>query len=303
MTLHGRRSALLGEIVAAPPEPEPPVNSGNPDVMAARFDSFPLRPFDAGETSADAAEIESWFGQSAAGTTTFRQNNIALIDDDTNTGRGKVMRHRYVPDGTGTPAVESWNTLDTTSDVMTLQYDLYFEPGFDFDTGGGKLPGLTGTYQSGKTWKTLGTFWSARFMFIDLVGSSTAYRPIVYAYHPDQPNTYGHWFNLRNPDSSFMEMPAGVWHTLRQKITMNSAAGTFDGRCEAWLNGVKGLDRTMRWWDGSHAANERTCGGFVYSSFFGGNTAYYDPNTTVFARFDNFEISTDDSLLTGGAYV
>jgi hypothetical protein len=283
---------------APPAEPPAPSGGGTPDVMDADFDSVSTVGFDHGLTD---STLKTWFGQSGF-FNSFAEFELSIVAES---GRGNVLRQRYVPDNepgythangtcTGTDPVGCYMDLDTAADTMFMQYDIFFESTFNFDTDGGKLPALS----SGGDYLSLvpPQYWNARLMF------RRGGNIVLYAYHYDKPGQYGEDFQFRNADTSLYYAPKETWLTIRQKIVMNSNENTADGNATCWVDGEQKLDETLRWYGPNTLAGHRQVGGFLYSSFYGGNTSAYCPGRTSYARFDNFEVATSDTLLTGGAY-
>ena len=162
-----------------------------------------------------------------------------------------------------------------------LRYYLKFESGFDFQKGG-KLPGLMG---GGDSWSRSGgnqpdgsNGWTLRFMW-RVEGSI-----VVYAYVPKSAN--GKWGTEswgQDIDCHFNAIP-GTWHCIEQYVNVGTP-GHDDGKLKVWIDGEQRLDiADMRFWDVEN--DDGRVGGIYFSTFHGGNTPDWGPDTTCYVQFD-----------------
>ncbi|MEP0367034.1 MAG: polysaccharide lyase [Cyclobacteriaceae bacterium] len=159
-----------------------------------------------------------------------------------------------------------------------LTYDLYFEEGFDFSKGG-KLPGLTsgGATYTGGVHPDEGQGWSARYMWV-------ANKPIVYLYYKDMAGKYGESLPLN------AEIKPGNWYTFTQHIRVNQPDQE-NALIEVWINGQKvGSKENFALRKGDLGLIDS----FYFSTFHGGATADWAPQTDSYIRFDNFRIYSKD---------
>jgi len=114
-----------------------------------------------------------------------------------------------------------------------LRYPETFEAGLH-----GKMTGLSGGqgYDGGRgaEARAKGDGWSVRLQF-DAREKDVSHT--LYIYTAVMPGKYG------DPHGAGrFAVPRGVWHNVRLRVTMQSAADRADGRVEVWLNDVKQLD-------------------------------------------------------------
>lgn len=253
-----------------PPDTAPPTTMElvAPDRLWLRFDGAPAVEFD---SAALVDQVEATNNLALDGLYSTSELSIDQEDGDS------FLRQRYVPSDQGSARVEFTVPVEP-ADEMWLSYRVYFEPGWEW-VRGGKLPGLAGgTKPTGGSGADGADGFSARLMWRE------DGRLVVYAYHPDRPNTYGEDFELRGT------VPVGQWLTITQRVQMNSAPDRYDGAVEVWIDGRKRLSRTdLRWRiDGDFSVDT-----LAYSSFYGGNDPSWAPDDTTFARFDEFRVATD----------
>jgi len=144
--------------------------------------------------------------------------------------------------------------------VATMEYDVFFMPGYDW-TYGGKLPGLCG-YDCPVGCSTVAPDrgWSNRLMW------RSNGRMVTYTYYPDKPKVWrcGEDWNWSKG------VVGGKWYTIRMTVKMNTPgaqladwpikppndavvehcgrAGVADGESKAWLDGVQVVDRkNIKW--------------------------------------------------------
>ncbi len=170
--------------------------------------------------------------------------------------------------------------LGGSYDELYASYRIRFGEGFDF-VKGGKLPGLCGGSCKTGGGGAPDDGFSARGMW------RVAGAPVQYMYYVDQTEFYGDDFkwDLAGPTV----FKPGTWHTIVHHVVMNTP-GQPDGIVEAWLDGVKVLERS----DVRFRPEGQTFGidSFYFSTFFGGNTPDWGPTKNEVVDFDSFVIST-----------
>jgi hypothetical protein len=179
-----------------------------------------------------------------------------------------------------------------TYNELTLQYDVFFEDGFDWQLGG-KLPGLVGggSVASGGTAANGTNGWSARIMWRS---NGTVAQ---YVYHVDQPTQFGQDMVWKIGGNNVI-LQDDTWYTFKTHIAMNTP-GQNDGVLQSWLNGQLVLDRhDIRWRDVASLQIDNV----YFSTFYGGSTAEWAPNTTTNVRFDSFSVVVPEpAASTAGA--
>jgi hypothetical protein len=165
----------------------------------------------------------------------------------------------------------------------TLEYKVFFEPGFEFNRGnngsiygGGKLPGLTGgSRPGGCTKKTDGM--SARIMFRRDPTRSNPYLEL-YQYWRNQTGDCGEQVYLQ-------DVQAGVWYTIKIKVNLGSS--TADGNVKVWVNGTQKLSKNYRY---LASGQSWKLNGMMFHSFMGGNTSSWAPTEDRYLIIDNYKV-------------
>jgi hypothetical protein len=175
---------------------------------------------------------------------------------------------------------------------------------------GGKLPGLGGgTNPTGGAAVDGTEGFSARLMWRK--GSSDADTNHIYIvnymYHMDKPSTFGEdlWWN--NPPSNGIEntwspenkvyFEQGRWHTVKNMVKINTP-GEFDGKVVAWLDGTKVLENnSMRF--RAEGVSSFKVDQFFFSTFYGGGSSDWAPQSDAYFYFDDFIVSTEDPSPNG----
>lgn len=216
---------------------------------------------------------------------------------------GTTRKVQY-PAGTFGPADngDNWPISFDRVDSMTVKrYDsLYFRYYlrfcglFDYQLGG-KLPGLVG----GNNWGRSGgnqpdgtDGWTTRYMW------GAEGRVKLYAYLPPEQNPEimtSQWgssvlFDHENGDVP-RALERGVWHCIEQFVRINDV-GQANGVIRCWLNGEESLVldnvvfRTV-------ANGENQVGAVYFSTFHGGNSSDWAPDTTGYIYYDNMVVAHD----------
>ena len=165
-----------------------------------------------------------------------------------------------------------------------LDYYIKFGDNFDFQLGG-KLPGLSGGESNSGGDKPTGDGWSARFMWRENG------RIVVYLYHMDQPTIYGEDFELNR------SVERGTWHRLTQHVKVNSGNNN-DGELQVWFDGeLVLLETNIRYRNNNQAPVDH----LFFSTFHGGGTPEWAPDTDGYIYYDNIRIGTNkDDIIPDG---
>lgn len=214
----------------------------------------------------------------------FGFENLSIIDDPS--GRFKKVIRILYPKGSTVPSYArfSGNPIGGTgflanlhikpTDFLHIRYSVRFADNFNF-VHGGKLPGLYGgTAISGGDAPNGANGFSTRFMWREQgVGEIYAYLPknILYGI------SYGR--------GSFQFTP-GKWYTLEQELKLNTPNKT-DGRIKVWVNGKQVMDiNNLKF----RSVDSLKIQGIFFSTFFGGDDAYWATPNDTYADFANFAV-------------
>ncbi|XP_050413864.2 uncharacterized protein LOC126828243 [Patella vulgata] len=172
--------------------------------------------------------------------------------------------------------------------ALTLTYDIYFEPNFDFAMGG-KLPGMfgggLGICSGGRHSNTC---FSARLMWrADGYGE-------IYTYIPDQGQGFCDrvdviCFPLKGTSlgRGMFRYPRGVWTTVTEHVHLNTV-GFHDGFAKIWLNGsLAYIAEDIMW----RVTDELEINGLFFSTFFGGGEPIWAARKDNYSYFKNFTFS------------
>jgi hypothetical protein len=210
------------------------------------------------------------------------EGRVTIVVDDNNK-KNRCIRVLYPQGAVGPkPGGAQWDyKLGQTFDELYCSYRVKFGKKFDFIKGG-KLPGLAGGKTNTGGHRPDGTDgWSARMMW------RKEGKAVQYVYHADQASNYGDDFEWRT-DYGASTFLTNQWYTVEHHVVMNTP-GNKDGRIEAWLDGVKVLDKTdLRFREGNNFGIDT----FMFSTFFGGNDPSWGPTKEEFTYFDDFIVST-----------
>lgn len=187
--------------------------------------------------------------------------------------------------------------LPQSYDEAYFSYDVYFMPGFQFQSGG-KVPGVSG-----------GSYEADRPTGYDGFGSKPMFKGdnvVFYIYYPDNYlEQYGATFYWGKdyPDNSFPPSKVtfpyskgiisrfipGTWHNVTFRTVLNTvpetAQGNYDGILEAYFDGelVMQVDNIL-WRQTSDLKIDR----IVIATFFGGNSDGWRNPIWEYLKFDNF---------------
>ncbi|MFK7846898.1 MAG: polysaccharide lyase [Rhodothermales bacterium] len=208
-------------------------------------------------------------------------NRFTLIDG-AEAYDGKSLRVTYFAGETGASnSGGQFFAFLPAQEEYYLDYYIKFGDDFDFQMGG-KLPGLSGGESNSGGNKPNGDGWSARYMWRE-DGNM-----VVYLYHMDQPTSYGEDFELNR------NVERGTWHRLTQRVKVNSGNNN-DGELQIWFDGELVMLRTdIRFRNNNQAPVDH----LFFSTFHGGNTPEWEPDTDGYVYYDNIRIGTNkDDIL------
>jgi hypothetical protein len=160
-------------------------------------------------------------------------------------------------------------------DELYLQYQVRFQPGFDF-VKGGKLPGLFGgTVNNGQNIPDGTNGFSTRYMWrADGDGE-------VYAYLP---TSQEHGTSLGRGCWRFVP---GEWTTIQQRVKLNTP-GAANGEIVVWQDGKQVLTKTDLTF---RSTDQLKIDGLFFSTFFGGGDSSWATPVDQYADFAGFVIS------------
>ena len=173
----------------------------------------------------------------------------------------------------------------------TLEYKVYFEPGFQFNRGnttiskydgGGKLPGLCGgSRPSGGLGKTDGM--SARIMWRkdgrNASDPNGGYLEL-YQYWRAQTEQYGDRFYLQ-------KVQTGRWYFVKMRVNLGTS--TTPGKLKVWVDGISKIDQSFQYLE--QKANWQL-NGTMFHAFYGGNTSDWAPSNDSYLMIDNFRVNS-----------
>jgi hypothetical protein len=156
--------------------------------------------------------------------------------------------------------------------AYTLEYQVKFQPGFQW-VKGGKLPGLAGgSAPTGGNTGWDGNGFSARFMW------RTNGLLVAYLYYRDQASQYG------DDISTGVYLPVNQWVTIKLYVKMNTGSNT-NGVLQVWVNGSQKINRSIRWMTNGNRIDK-----MYLDTFFGGSDASWAPSSDCYIRYDNFKL-------------
>ncbi len=188
-----------------------------------------------------------------------------------------VLRQQFEPADNGSARVLMGSNLGHQR-VYRVMASVFLEPGWDWGgevSQGGKIAfGLGGgTVPSGGTVDPSG--FTARLMWRGAQDGTAKLG--IYSYAADRPKQYGE-DNLFKDDARI-----GEWMDIIYEINLNSSINVSDGSMRAWVDGELVLDRQNVGWqlDGNRPVIDT----LYYSSFYGGSTNAWSPDSTTHAKF------------------
>ena len=214
--------------------------------LAVRADDVPPAPAGRSDVllSCDF-EDEGWWH--AWGLREPPENVTLVAGADAHGGRGRSLRVT-VPRGEhmGTSfAYRFRERLGAEPERTYLRYDLKFDRDWSHATSGGKLPGISGTYnRAGWGGRPVhgDDGWSARGLFQSKTGGdSTAIG--FYCYHADMRGKYGNDYVFRP------RLEHGRWYRVEMECVLNTPGtdggrGKNDGILRGWIDGRPAFEKT-----------------------------------------------------------
>lgn len=172
-----------------------------------------------------------------------------------------------------------YSELDTPMAEGTMEYDVYFQEGFDF-TKGGKLPGVCGLdCPVGCSAVSPQRGWSTRLMWREGGGM------VTYAYYPDKPKAIRCGEDWRWSK----KVVPGRWFNVKIYTKINTP-GKADGISKAYLDGELVMQKTgimFRY----NSADSYTISRAYLTTYVGGSSVeMFAPSHDQFIKFDNFKV-------------
>jgi len=161
-----------------------------------------------------------------------------------------------------------------------LKQRVYIEEGFDW--GGNVESGKIGFGLGGGSAPTGGTTdkdgFTARLAFRGREDGTAEATVYLYSADRTQNLPYGDEFSIPN-----FVIPIGEWFDVAMRITVNSEHDKADGDILVAINDEAFLERTGMQWqtEGDQPNIDR----LIFSSFHGGNSSEWSPESTVYAQF------------------
>ncbi len=193
----------------------------------------------------------------------------------------RALRITYTGSEIGSARFGANLRLRQPSRAVSLSYTVRFERGFQF-VRGGKLPGLGPERPITGGRPVNATGWSVRSVFR---GDGTLG---LYIYHQDMKRPYGSAGVVK---LSYPVEP-GIDHAVELQVTLNSAAGAFDGSARLSVDGrLVEEARGLRFFASEPPA---LISRLLFQTFFGGSDPSYAPRVdgqyaTVHALFDHIK--------------
>eukprot|EP01134_Creolimax_fragrantissima_P007347 CFRG7347T1 len=225
-----------------------------------------------------------------------------IVTEDPEDDSIKVLRVKYDEgEAAGSSGAQFYTTEigdDDTQDgeAGTLEYEVYFPSWFDF-TKGGKLPGLHGgedrVCSGGRSADGENCF-SARLMWREEGAGET------YFYLPfsKQRDSFCKEFTYPSMDDGCTSTNygsyqrgnyywnRGQWNTVKQYIELNTAGKT-DGVYRLTVNGVLAMESDVVYY---RKTSNLKLEGMFFSTFFGGSSSQYEPDSDQYAYFKNISV-------------
>ncbi|ESO99399.1 hypothetical protein LOTGIDRAFT_203651 [Lottia gigantea] len=221
------------------------------------------------------------------------------IDKDPAGGDQDVMKVFYKNGTFSLPAVHTLRGAQfycspiPPQTSMTLSYQVYFNPGFDFVMGG-KLPGLFGGAHatcSGGRHST--TCFSARLMWRENGDGE------IYTYIPDQSASFCNRTDVEclpikgtSLGRGSWRFKTGEWVKITEHISLNNV-GKDDGLAQIWINGkLVYTAKNIIWRVNENIKIE----GLFFSTFFGGASQPWAAHKDEYSYFKDFVLTEGESV-------
>ncbi|XP_041378355.1 uncharacterized protein LOC121390574 [Gigantopelta aegis] len=174
--------------------------------------------------------------------------------------------------------------------AMTLSYDIYFAPNFDF-VRGGKLPGLYGGSNHCSGGRHSDDCFSTRFMWRSH-GDGEVYAYIsprdeqVPGFCDDKHCNSVYGYSLGRGDWRFRR---GEWQNIAQYVKLNTPGRT-DGVIRVWFNHKLVYEEENV---SIRQTDSVKIDGIFFSTFFGGGDSSWASTRDTFTCYKNFVLSTN----------
>ncbi|KAK6177420.1 hypothetical protein SNE40_015524 [Patella caerulea] len=223
----------------------------------------------------------------------FNYGSLTVSKDPAG-GNEDVIRVFYENGSYSNPPVHNargaqFYSLPTSSrTAMTLSYQVYFSPGFDFVMGG-KLPGLFGGDEadcSGGRHST--TCFSARLMWREKGDGE------IYVYMPDQAAGFCERKDVicfpakgNSLGRGSFRFKTGVWTRITEHLQLNTV-GKSDGIAKLFVDGNLVYSGQNLIW---RVSDNVRINGLFFSTFFGGGSPPWASRMDCYSYFKDFIIS------------
>jgi hypothetical protein len=204
----------------------------------------------------------------------------------------RCLRTKYAAGDYGNISNNCWWVKFPYSQIVNIEFDWFFEPGFYFAKNssghnGGKIPGLWGGTNRNRTvngTRKVGD-WCARFMWREFDGVKAR----LIQYHE------GGFYNIQGGDMTWEDgskiyLEAGVWYTFR--IQVKQVANSKTGYIKCRLNGkpILPVHTNVMLTD-----NPSCPWSIFFSTYFGGGSSWAPPRD-CYSRCDNMRVWTGESI-------
>ncbi len=193
---------------------------------------------------------------------------------------------KFGPHAVNTP--QYYITLDKPNDEATLEYEVFFEKGFDFNRGG-KIHGLASAKAISGGNKSVADF-SVRLMWRS-GGNGEAY-----LYVPPELQTSEYKKSCTEQNASYgdslgrgkFKFVPNAWNKIKVYVKLNDV-GKHNGIVRVFHNGKEAIECDCVTFRNNKSTQIRV---FMFSTFFGGSTQDWAPKDGQDAKFRNFVVTT-----------
>ncbi|PIE91565.1 MAG: hypothetical protein CR997_00300 [Acidobacteria bacterium] len=240
--------------------------------------------------------------------------------------KGTVMRVLYregLYSDTGSGAI--WRSeFSSSHSELVLEFDAYFEPGFQF-VRGGKFHGLCSRNCYSNADPVPGDGMSVRFMWRQADDQNRA-RIVLYVYHTDMPGVYGQdlpllqggprariqadssiyfpdideTFTLGYEDRDYVgpwpviRFEDDRWYRLKLRVKLNDP-GLRNGAIQTWIDDELVLNMTgFEFAIAGANPDDYLLKYFLFQTFHGGGDDSWAPSEDVYAYYDSFKVESMD---------
>ncbi len=238
------------------------------------------------DSNVTETDIDGWMG----GDLRFfiREENTAVVLD---ANGDPCWVNNHVPDGSGSAAILGVCNLPD-EDCYTVEETITLSNNFDFGNGSigikvgagitGGNNGAGGLVTGGSTATT--GFTARPTIVADANGNPCFAGYLYYANRPGMPS--GGTVFGDEVKTGVIPVPGGTYN-IRHQVCKNDP-GQNNGTYAMWIDGAQVINMGgIRWMDGTPVID-----GMVFSSFHGGSTSAFDPNTTVQVTYKDISVTT-----------